>query len=185
METTMAEKFEDFLNSIIEEYEKKIQLLTKAQTNNLIKLTELYESALKKLTDQKCAIEGIVCAFNSQNPKSYYEKLNDVKNNMDDNDIKAEKDKWVVKDIACGNVNDDIYKIPEFDQLNEWKPRDIPECKHEFREVIITYCKNPHCKECLKEWILKQKNQKCPCMLMLSPRNVHEVMGFNYEIKFS
>lgn len=181
----MAEKFEDFLTKFVEQYDNKIQSLTEAHTKNLIKITELYESALTKLSNQKEAIEDIVFAFKTQSPKVYYAKLNDVLNTMEDEDIKAEKDKWVVKDIECGEVNDEIYKIPELGQLADWKPIEIPKCAHDFKEVIITFCKNPHCKECLKEWILEKKTQECPCRKTLSPRNLHEVMGFNYEIKFN
>ena len=172
----MEDEFSAFLETFSQEIYKNIEELIEAHNKNIEDLNADFDKAMEKLVQQKTQVDKIIMNLKFQDPKVYFPLINEVKN-MELEEFEEEKQKWKVEEIKNKAINKEIYRIENISKLDEWKELKIDECKHQRREVLITFCKKPHCKECLKERI--EKNYKtCFCNLQLSPKNVHEVMGF-------
>lgn len=176
------EAFSEFLDIIYEKIDEVIGKLNTVHAENIKFLVEKYELCIEKLHGYKSQIVEIQVAIKKPQPKFYFEKLSEIKY-MDLVELDDEKNLWDIKVPNFEKISNDCYKFDEFKIFNFWKPAEVEECEHEKRIVIVTFCKKAHCKECLSN-LIRNRSKNCPCGIKLSPKNVHEVMGFGFKINY-
>ena len=176
----MEENYRKFLENITLKIDESLETLTKIHCENIDKLEEDYQKSVNKIIQQKKKIEDIISNLYSPDPNVYYAKQNNI-SDMSQENFEEEKKRWKIDNVKSNFINESIYIVKDILELNEWKKYDIAKCIHNPREVVLTFCKTPHCKECLRNRI--EKNDKtCLCNKKLSPKNLQEVMGFDYHI---
>ena len=175
-------EFSVFLDKIYEHIDQIIDKLNTVHNENMKHLEEKYESCIQKLHGYKSQIVEIQVALNKPQPKFYFDKLSEIKY-MDLEDLDEEKKLWDLKVPKFQKIDNDYYKFDEFPIFKYWKPAAVDVCEHSRRTVIVTLCKKAHCKECLTK-LIADRSKNCPCGTKLSPKNIHEVMGFGFKISY-
>lgn len=176
----MEENFKRILESVYLQCDRLLEDLTEAHHKNLELLEIAYNNAVGKIIHQKTKLDEIISFLVNPSPHWYFPNIALI-SMFSDEDLKMEQDKWEVGSIEKSTVPNDIYTIKECEELKKWEKARVKECEHQLREIIVTYCKQPHCKECLKKLILN-RIFKCECGKALSPKNQHEIMGFDFKV---
>lgn len=174
--------FCDHLNEVHDRIDKFIDNLNKTHNENMKTLIKKYEDCIEKLYGYKTQINQILMAIEKPQANIYFEKISEVRV-MGLIELEEEKKLWQLHDPKFTTTEIDFYKFDEFKIFNFWKPAEIQPCEHIRAKVVVTCCKKAHCAECLKN-IIKLRGKNCPCNIRLSPKNVHEAMGYSYDIDY-
>jgi hypothetical protein len=154
--------------------------LEKVHRENMRFIMDRYNACMEKLHNYKDQISQISIAMQKNNPKFYFEKLSEI-DDMDKEELDEEKKTWNFKNPSFTKLDSDPYKFEEFRVFKSWMPAQVEMCEHKKRDIIVTFCKKAHCKTCLEN-LIGSGSKNCPCEVKLSPKNVHEVMGFGYRL---
>ena len=179
-ETKIA--FSEHLNDVCDNIEKFIDNLNKVHNQNMKILIDMYEACIGKLYAYKTQIDQIQMAIHRPQPNVYFEKISEI-SLMNLSELEEEKKMWKLNDPKFKVIETDYYKFDEFKIFNFWQPAEVQPCGHNRTRVIVTCCKKAHCVECLKS-LINQTTKNCPCGYRLSPKNVHEAMGYNFNIDY-
>lgn len=176
----MSSPFCAYLQKVYERFEKIIMNLNEIHAKNIEFLNDKYYSTLDKLQGYRDNVNDIIFNFEHQSPNRFYQKIQDI-SEMDESELADEQSKWEFPEPRFKEIVDP-YKLEEIMIFKLWQPVEVTACTHVNRDAIVTYCKKGHCKLCLKENI--EKNHLfCMCETKLSPKNIHEIMGFQYKIE--
>ena len=168
------------MTAVIDKIQRIIENLDNTFNKNSEFLTNNYLSAREKLENYRDAVSNIIFNFDKPSPLKFYSKIEEIKD-MDTTEIELEKRKWDFADPKFMEIVDNPYRVEDVKVFKSWQPSDVERCIHDMREVVVTYCGKAHCKTCLKSGI-QALNKRCSCNVELSPKNVHEVMGFAYRL---
>lgn len=176
----MSESFSDSLQGVIDRVQKIIDNLDNTFYKNTEFLKNSYLTAREKLETYRDDVENIILGFRKPSPHKFYPKIEEIKD-MDNTEIDAEIQKWDFLEPKFKEIVDNPYKVEDIKVFKTWQPSEVEKCAHDVREVVVTFCGKAHCKVCLKLEIEK-KNRRCTCNKELSPKNIHEIMGFTYRL---
>jgi hypothetical protein len=176
----MNNSFDSYLVSVIDKIQRIIENLDSTYYRNLEFLKKNYLTARDKLDSYLESVGEIISSFKKQNPNFFYPKIEEIKE-MDTEEIELEKRKWDFAEPKFKEIVDNPFKVEDIKVFSSWEPREVDKCSHHERDVVVTFCKKAHCKICLKSEIEKN-NSRCNCGIELSPKNVHEIMGFQFRL---
>jgi hypothetical protein len=173
-------EFRSLLQNLVIKLDANIETITNHHIENLQKLDDQFKFCIENILAQRLHLEKIISSTYTPSPKYFYPLVSYILNLDQEEFENEEKKKWAFDDIVCKSIQD-IYPISIINELSYWNKKEIPQCDHELKEVVMTYCKQYHCKKCL-EIRVNAKKSTCMCDERLSPKDFQEIMGFDYDI---